>query len=311
MTLENRSPKSHCDENRLWLYFDGRVTGTDRHRMETHLQDCDQCRARLEDMERLGTSLAAGCGDRDALIQNCRSAVSDYLTRLERRSRWVRFAAAAAIVLAATVAGTVFLGRPDRKEAPGVSQPGVAVHQPTVDERPLKNKPAESLADDRIAFACGAVARLDGNAALRLRQNDAQGVSAHMDRGRATFKVIPGTPVFRIETADAVVRVTGTEFTVQIDEAFMDHGGGPFTAVSVASGSVSVTWWCDGEKREDAVKPGDAFTTRPAHLTEPRPLPPVKPVAPGNAPPPVKENPLPSAKPSPKPNVKVDLPSKF
>ncbi|MBI2900443.1 MAG: hypothetical protein HYY17_09665 [Planctomycetes bacterium] len=91
-----------------------RLAGELSDRVETHLLDCDACRARFGEIRAIASAVRRCTGTPDALLSRLDGGMAEILARPRRR----RLAVPAAIAAALAVAALVYLAAPDRPMPP-------------------------------------------------------------------------------------------------------------------------------------------------------------------------------------------------
>lgn len=245
-------------ERELSAYCNGELSGAEARRVAAHVLACERCRAAYEEV-RIGSRLAARLtpvAAPDGLWEEIEAELG--APAPARRSRWLRVAAAAALVLVAGGVALVYvLTRASGPTWTVTALDGV----PRVGWRSVAGagtigvgQTLETDASSSAEIEVGLIGTVEVAPNSRVRLVEAQ-LTEHrlaLDRGTLSARIIAPPRLFFVDTPSAVAVDYGCAYTLTVDDA----GAG---LLHVTSGQVAL----EVHGRSSLVPTGAACATRP------------------------------------------------
>ncbi len=255
-----------CDrfEPMLSALLDGELSSDDASEVRGHLDDCESCRGEFEELRSAAGLIATGAPTfrirpwseiAPASREQAPAKPAEFVPTKSRKARaldrrvsrgtpWTRYAAAAAVVLAAAaVYMTSFRGGEPRATvawtegdlyavAGGDESPLDAERGPLAPEAVLRTGQGRS----ELALPGGVAIEMNSGSRVRLAGVDGRGLARriYLESGQATARVPEGYGSFKMVYPSGLVAVTGTEFDVRLE-------GSSRAEVTTFRGSVKVS----------------------------------------------------------------------
>ncbi len=244
-------------------YCHGELSNEDAKQFAEHVISCARCRTKFEEVK-LGVKLAEQLPQLtapDNLWRDLETLLATHTPQnnlRERRKLRIQLAAAAALLLIASVGGLWLL-----KRAP--SRPYWQVRRldgtPRIGSESISNNGQlaigewlETDGNSRAQIAVGSIGNveIDENTRVRLLETQATEHRLELARGKMSARIWAPPRLFFVDTPSAVAADLGCAYTLEVD----DHGA---SLLRVTSGWVAL----ELKDRESIVPAGAACETRP------------------------------------------------
>src|SRR5215213_1899223 len=247
-------------------YCHGELSHEDSKQFAEHIISCAKCRTKFEEVK-LGIKLAEQLPQLSAPdhlwrdLEPLLAGQNPPLTHINRRNRRnlrIQLAAAAALLLIASVSGLWLFHRPPSKSSWQVRRldgtPRIGSEGISNDGQLAIGEWLETDEKSRAQIAVGSIGNvdIDENTRVRLLETHATEHRLELARGKMSARIWAPPRLFFVDTPSAVAADLGCAYTLEVD----DHGA---SLLRVTSGWVALQL----KDRESIVPAGAACETRP------------------------------------------------